>query len=137
MIGGLLFTGFVATTLVVSVIYLHHRPVHGRLVEILPPDNAQLDLRAWTHLFQGLFGMSRPWWKRRLFGQPSIALELVADGGVITPRCWFPEELEPLVMAQLRTVLPGCVIQDATADSFTSDLPAVRSRMQLWRDPLW
>src|SRR5450759_2097629 len=57
--------------------------------------------------------------------------------GVITPRCWFPEELEPLVTAQLRTVLPGCVIQEATADPFTSDLPAVRSRMQLWRDPLW
>src|SRR6266851_3519730 len=137
MIARLVFAGFIAIALTASLTYLRNRPGRGQLVEILPPDSAELDLRAWTHLFQGLYGMSRPWWKRWLFGQPSIALELVADGGVITPRCWFSEELEPLVMAQLRTVLPGCVIQEAAADSFTSDLPAVRSRMQLWRDPLW
>src|SRR5216684_6060952 len=138
MIARLLFTSLVASTLVVvGLTCLHRRPVRGLLIEILPPDSAQLDLRAWTHLFQGLYGMSRPRWKRWLFGQPSIALELFADGGVITPRCWFPEELEPLVTAQLRTVLPGCVIQEGTADQFSSERPAVRSRMQLWRDPLW
>ncbi|MHB8739509.1 MAG: type IV secretory system conjugative DNA transfer family protein [Candidatus Dormibacteria bacterium] len=137
MIARLVFAGFIAIALAASLTYLRNRPVRGQLVEILPPDSAELDLRGWVHLFQGLYGMSRPWWKRWLIGQPSIALELVADGGVITPRCWFPEELEPLVTAQLRTVLPGCVIQEATADPFTSHLPAVRSRMQLWRDPLW
>ena len=137
MIARLVFAGFIAIALTASLTYLRNRPVRGQLVEILPPDNAELDLRAWVHLFQGLYGMSRPWWKRWLFGQPSIALELFADAGVITPRCWFPEELEPLVTAQLRTVLPGCVIQEGTADHFSSERPAVRSRMQLWRDPLW
>ena len=107
MIARLVFAGFIAIALAASLTYLRNRPVRGQLVEILPPDSAELDLRGWVHLFQGLYGMSRPWWKRWLFGQPSIALELVTDGGVITPLCWFPEELEPLVTAQLRTVLPG------------------------------
>src|ERR1700682_6536622 len=114
MIAKLVFAGFFAIALAANLTYLRNRPVRGQLIEILPPDSGQRELGAWTYLFQGLYGMCRPWWKRWLFGQPSIALELVADSGVITPRCWFPEELEPLVTAQLRTVLPGCVIQGGT-----------------------
>ena len=76
MIARLVFAGFIAIALAASLTYLRNRPVRGQLVEILPPDSAELDLRAWVHLFQGLYGMSRPWWKRWLFGQPSIALEL-------------------------------------------------------------
>src|SRR5260370_18856994 len=137
MITRLVFAGFIAAALTASLTYLRNRPVRGQLVEIMPPHHAELGLGVWVRFFQGLYGMARPWGKRWLFGQPSIALELFADGGVITPRCWFPEELEPLVTAQLRTVLPGCVIQEGTADQFSSERPAVRSRMQLWRDPLW
>jgi len=117
--------------------FLRARPVRGKLVELLPPDSAQLDLKAWLHLFQGLYGMSRPWWKRTLIGQPWLAFELWAHGEAITARAWFPDELEPLVLAQLHAAIPGCVVRDAAAAAVADDLPAARSRLKLWRDPLW
>ena len=116
--------------------YVRARPAKGVLIELLPPDSTELDVRAWVHFFQGLYAMSRPWWKRWILGQPWIALELSAAGGVITARIWFPHELEQLVLAQLHAAIPGCVFREPAGDPL-SKLPAARSRVKLWRDPLW
>ena len=136
MIPKFLAAGILFSALAAALVYFRSRPVRSTLVEVLPPDGAELDLQAWVRLFRGLYGMARPWWKRWLSGQPWMAFELEATDGVITPRCWFPEELEPLVSSQLRTALAGCVVTEAAPAPIAPGHVA-RARLHLWRDSLF
>ena len=57
----------------------HRRP--GVLLDLLPPEGATADVRAWVLFFQSLYAIAHPWWKRWLLGQPHIVLELWSEAG--------------------------------------------------------
>ena len=100
------------------------------LLDILPPEGASADRRSWKLFYQGLYAISHPWWKRRLFGQPSIVLELWSQDGDLGARCWAPARLERMVTILLRGAIPGAQLQPSSAQI---DLPssAARARLRL------
>jgi hypothetical protein len=114
---------------------LRARETEGVRFNLLPPAQAPVDLAEWVSLFRGLYGMAAPWWRRALVGQPWVSLELWGEAGQVTPRCWVPTRMEPLVRLHLRTALPGVdVIQTEQEAPFQE--PAARTRLSLRRDPL-
>ncbi len=103
--------------------------------EIVPPRESTWDPAAWVAFFRILFGMSAPWWKRLVVGQPWVALEFWAASGRVAARCWFPERLEALMRSLFATTLPGAEIRSGIRETLTQ--PAARSRLGLWREVLY
>jgi len=124
-----------ATALGFTVLRERERRRPGVLLDILPPDGATADMRSWTLFFRSLFAISHPWWKRLLFGQPWINLELWSQDGDLGARCWAPERLERMVTVLLRSAMPGAQLQSSTAPT---EMPgrAARSRLRLDIDSL-
>ena len=111
----------------------HRRP--GVLLDLLPPEGATADVRAWVLFFQSLYAIAHPWWKRWLLGQPHIVLELWSEAGDLGARCWAPARLERMVSVLLRSALPGIQVRPSVAAVSMPD-PATRTRLRLDRDPL-
>ena len=107
----------------------------GVLLDILPPEGASADLRSWTLFFRSLYAISHPWWKRLLFGQPWVVLELWSKDGDLGARCWAPARLERMVSVLLRSALPGAQLQPSTAATDTAGC-AARARLRLDIDSL-
>ena len=118
-----------------AVVRERERRTPGVLLDILPPEGATADIRSWTLFFRSLFAISHPWWKRLLFGQPWIALEIRSMEGDLTACCWAPARLERMVTVLLRGAIPGVQLQRSTAPI---DMPgcAARARLCLDIDPL-
>jgi hypothetical protein len=118
--------------------WLQRRYLHQPTVtyELIPPLESKWDPTAWVMFYRRLFGISAPWWKRFVFGQPWIALEFWSEGGRISACCWFPRRLEVIMLTHLRMALPGM-----EARLFTGDLdlgqPAARARLHFWREDLY
>ncbi len=108
----------------------------GLIYEIVPPDGSQWEPGDWVVFYRTLFSMSAPWWKRFVLGQPWFSLEFWAADGRVAARCWFPKRLEAMVRAQLTTAVPGLELAPVTSDPQLIE-PAVRSRLQLWREALY
>ncbi|MGH7760727.1 MAG: hypothetical protein ACREOY_04820, partial [Candidatus Dormibacteraceae bacterium] len=102
-----------AVTLAVSREREHRR--QGILLELLASESAALDLNAWLQLFQSLYGIATPWWKRWLVGQPWLSFELWSQGGSVAARCWCPAQLEGMVSSHLRETLPGLEVKACEA----------------------
>jgi hypothetical protein len=107
----------------------------GILIELLPPAAGVLELEAWVVFFRSLYGIARPWWKRWLRGQPSLALEFWSSAGQVQARIWVPSDLEALVATHLRSALPGIELTALGAQPLPEG-PAARSRLGFWRDSL-
>ncbi len=136
----LILIALIELTLLVAAIGLaivreRERRRPGVLLDILPPEGASADLRSWKLFYQSLYAISHPWWKRLLFGQPSIVLELWSQDGDLGARCWAPARLERVVTVLLRGAIPGAQLQPSSAQI---DLPgsAARARPRLDIDPL-
>ena len=136
----LILIAFIELTLLVAAIGLaivreRERRRPGVLLDILPPEGASADLRSWKLFYQSLYAISHPWWKRLLFGQPSIVLGLWSQDGDLGTRCWAPARLERMVTVLLRGAIPGAQLQPSSAQI---DLPgsAARARLRLDIDPL-
>ncbi|HXM52288.1 MAG TPA: hypothetical protein VN913_03315, partial [Candidatus Binatus sp.] len=107
----------------------------GVLLDLLPPEGATADVRAWVLFFQSLYAIAHPWWKRWLLGQPHIVLELWSEAGELGARCWAPSRLERMVSVLLRSALPGIQVRPSVA-AVSMHGPATRTRLRLDRDPL-
>jgi len=136
----LILIALIELTLLVAAIGLaivreRERRRPGVLLDILPPEGASADLRSWKLFYQSLYAISHPWWKRLLFGQPSIVLELWSQDGDLGARCWAPARLERMVTILLRGAIPGAQLQPSSTQI---DLPssAARARLRLDIDPL-
>jgi Type IV secretion-system coupling protein DNA-binding domain len=108
----------------------------GSTYEIRPPAEGTWDPNAWVTFYRILFGISAPWWKRTVLGQPWCSLELWAFAGRIVARCWIPDRLASLLRTQLLLTLPGAEIS-VVADNDHLPEPAVRSRLVFWREALY
>src|SRR5260370_20670703 len=97
----------------------------GVLLDMLAPEGATSDVRAWVLFFQNLYAIAHPWWKRWLLGQPHIVLELWSEAGDLGARCWAPARLERMVSVLLRSALP--VIQGRPSVAAVS-VPAPATR---------
>jgi len=104
--------------------------------ELLPPGEAKWDLAAWAMFYRTLFGISAPWWKRLVLGQPWVSFEFWSVGGRVSARCWFPARLETVILSHLRMTLPGLEARRRTEDPERSQ-PAARARLDLWREDLY
>ncbi len=135
---GLLILAAAIVVLAVLHWLLRHRmrDQRGVTCEIVPPGESTWDPAAWVAFFRILFGMSAPWWKRLVVGQPWVALEFWAVSGRVAVRCWFPERLEALMRSLFATTLPGVEIRSITSE-ITLTQPAARSRLVGWRDALY
>lgn len=107
----------------------------GLTYEIVPSAEAEWEAAAWVSFFRMLFGMSSPWWKRLVIGQPWITLEFWSHGGRVAARCWCPQRLATLVRTALTTTLPGAEIRSGP-EAATLAEPAARSRLVFWREAL-
>ncbi len=108
----------------------------GSTYEITPPAEGSWDINAWVIFYRILFGMSAPWWKRLVLGQPWFSLELWASAGRIVARCWVPHRLASLLRTQLLITLPAAEVT-AVADGDHLPEPAARSRLVFWREALY
>lgn len=80
-------------------------------------------------------GLLPPWWKR-LFGSPSLVLEIWADHEGVTHRLLASAEVAGFLLAQLRAVLPGVRIE-VEEDAPAPDLAvAAELRLSNFRWPL-
>lgn len=118
-----------------AVVRERERRRPGVLLDILPPEGAGADLRAWALFFRSLYAIAHPWWKRWIYGQPWIVLELWSQDRDLGARCWAPARLERMVTVLLRSALPGAQIQPSPAQPWTEG-SAARTRFRLEGDPL-
>jgi len=108
----------------------------GLTYRIVPPSECKWEPAAWVAFYRTLFGISAPWWKRLIIGQPWLSLEFWNSADGLVSRCWVPERLQNLVLTHLRMAMPGA---EATLCTDQPDLgePAARGRLCLWRDELY
>ena len=103
---------------------------------ITPPGESAWDPAAWMILYRTLFGISSPWWKRLLLGQPWIALEFWSAAGRVAARCWFPARLETVLLTHIRMALPGVEVSRCEAEPELAE-PTGRARLHFWREDLY
>ncbi len=132
----ILAIGMVGAMALSWVLRYRARNQKGLTYRIVPPSESKWDPAAWIAFYRTLFGMSAPWWKRLIVGQPWTSLEFWNTGDGIVLRCWFPERLQTLLLTHLRMALPGV---EATLCTVQLDLGerAARERLHLWRDDLY
>ncbi len=104
--------------------------------DLIAPAEAKWDPANWLMFYRRLFGISAPWWKRLVSGQPSIALEFWSAGGRVSARCLFPARLETIVLTHLRLALTGMEASRSTAEPTLGE-PSARARLHFWRDDLY
>jgi energy-coupling factor transporter ATP-binding protein EcfA2 len=111
---------------------------HPRVIalRVVPPIDSRYSSEAWIACFRTLYAIAAPRWKSWLFGQPWISFEYRARAGRVTARCWFPEDLASSITNALRAALPGVELVPEE-DGELPRLPAARSRLRLWREPLY
>lgn len=93
----------------------HRRHAAGaRLIEVaVPPTVEEISAAAWWRHFVGLTG---PWWKRVLFGQPHVAWEYVADADGLRVQIWVPGTLPADVVGKaVQSAWPGATISTRPA----------------------
>ncbi len=88
----------------------------GRVLQILPPP--EVDPEGAITLWMALHALTRPRWKRRLFGQPHLAWEMTAEGGDATLAVWVPATVPPgLIEQAIENSWPGSrVLESAAVD---------------------
>ena len=66
--------------------WLQRRAFHQPAVvyDLIAPGGAKWDPASWLMFYRRLFGISAPWWKRLVSGQPWIALEFWSAGGRVS-----------------------------------------------------
>ncbi len=104
--------------------------------DLIAPGEAKWDPASWLMFYRRLFGISAPWWKRVVSGQPWIALEFWSAGGRVSARCWFPARLKTIVLTHLQMALPGMEAA-ARADEPKLGEPSARARLHFWREDLY
>jgi hypothetical protein len=124
-----------AVAIVLAILRERERRRPGVLLDILPPESARTDLHAWAQFYRKLFGISRPPWKRLLFGQSWAVFELWSRDGDLGARCWVAAEREAMIGTLLRGTLPGAQVQRSGATIETETCTA-RSRLRLDIDSL-
>jgi len=99
---------------------MRHRRRYVRLrVEAYRTDQAQDD--ALVRMFEALHKrLLRRWWRRLVFGQPSVALEVHHAGSGGQEHAWLgvscPQGLEPMVHAALQAAYPNCALTVAECE---------------------
>ncbi|MFB4317630.1 type IV secretory system conjugative DNA transfer family protein [Actinomadura sp. 21ATH] len=81
----------------------------ARLIEIAVPSKVEESSAAawWSHLA----GLTSPWWKRALYGQPHLAWEFVADADGLRVQVWVPGTVPAgLVEKTVRSAWPGATL---------------------------
>jgi len=106
-----------------------------RMYELSPPGESSWDPAAWIMFYRTLFGISSPWWKRFVYGQPWLSLEFWSCDGRVSSRCWFPANLETVILTHLRMALPGIEANPCLEDAQLT-APAARARLHFWREDL-
>jgi hypothetical protein len=99
-------------------------------------DGTKPDLEAWSVFFRSLFAITPPAWKRWVVGVPRLAFEFVGVAGRVRARCWLPAELELVVTSLLKTAAPGIDVSPVHEQPQLPS-PAARTRLELWREPLY
>ena len=88
-----------------------HRQDGGQLLVIRPP--AAVDAAGGEVLWRTLLGLHRPRWRRALFGQPHVAVELSADADGPRMAMWIPGGVPPgLVEHALTAAWPGTRVDE-------------------------
>jgi len=118
--------------------WLQTRALHPPALayDLIAPAEAKWDPASWLMFYRRLFGISAPWWKRLVSGQPWIALEFWSAGGRVSARCWFPARLKTIVLTHLQLALPGMEAA-ARADEPKLGEPSARARLHFWREDLY
>ncbi len=87
----------------------------ARRVRILPPP--QVDPEQARLLWMSLHALLRPWWKRLIFGQPSLGFEVVGRPEEIDVALWVPRDVPPgLVERAVEVAFPGARTEATDAD---------------------
>lgn len=82
----------------------------GELFEVTGPPSPTLP----EHFFQSLHGLLRPRWRRLLYGQPWISLELTGQAGEVRFQIWIPTGERAFVESLLRASYPGVELTPVT-----------------------
>jgi Type IV secretion-system coupling protein DNA-binding domain len=128
---------WLAAKLLVPRLQMKFRRAELAAVRIVPPAEAPLEPMRWLAFFRALYGITAPWWKRWLVGQPWVVFEFESSPGRVVVRCWFPRDLELLVQTCLRAAMPGVELPAETQPVQLPQLPAARARLRLWKEPLY
>ena len=87
------------------------RHAGARLLAVRPP--AAVDAAGGDVLWRTMLGLHRPVWRRALFGQPHVAVELSADADGPRLAVWVPGGVPPgLVEHALTAAWPGTRVDD-------------------------
>jgi hypothetical protein len=90
----------------------------ARRVRILPPP--QVDPEQARLLWMSLHALLRPWWKRLIFGQPSLGFEVVGRPEEIDVALWVPQDVPPgMVERAVEVAFPGARTEVTDADPLT------------------
>ena len=118
--------------------WLQRRTLHQPALayDLIAPAEANWDPASWLMFYRRLFGISAPWWKRLVSGQPWIALEFWSAGGRVSARCWFPARLKTIVLTHLQLALPGMETVPLTTEPTLGE-PSARARLHFWREDLY
>lgn len=108
----------------------------GWRIRILPPPEAPPD--GASVLWTALHGLIRPLWKRLLFGQPSLAWEVVTNGDGTEISLWVPRAIPVhLVEQALESAWPGASLIETQKELLLpEDGHLLGARMDLAR-PSW
>ena len=78
----------------------------GRLIRLLAPPT--VDPAGALTFWNNLIPLLRPAWKRRLFGQPHLTFEIIADAGGLSFVIWVPDAVPPAMVEQaVEAAWPG------------------------------
>jgi hypothetical protein len=98
----------------------HRLASEGRLLQVLPPP--EVDPDGAVTLWMALHALTRPRWKRLLFGQPHLAWELTAEGGDASLQVWVPSLVPPgLVEQAVENSWPGSRVIEAANSELRFD----------------
>jgi hypothetical protein len=108
------FLAVVAATVAGRVVDSGRRQAGARLLAVRPP--AAVDAAGGEVLWRTMLGLHRPVWRRALFGQPHVAVELSADADGPRLAVWVPGGVPPgLVEHALTAAWPGTRVDDGPA----------------------
>ena len=101
----------VAAVAVGRVVDVRRRQAGARLLAVRPP--AAVDAAGGEVLWRTLLGLHRPVWRRLVFGQAHVAVELSADADGPRLAVWVPGGVPPgLVEHALTAAWPGTRVDD-------------------------
>jgi hypothetical protein len=131
--------GLAAAAVACSRLVARRRREYVR-VSVLPYRGDRASAEAVVRMFQALHKrLLRRWWRRLLFGQPAISLEVhhAGEEGGATSHAWLavscPRRSEPTVESALRTAYPNCRLATATASRVALSTTSRRGRFVVLR----